>query len=273
MLPIQGCAADSIFVYDPAQLHVSVFSPAGRFARLFDVRKWGTDGLPPYDFWCHPSGVAAFIHRSSQPPAGEGPVRPSVQISILIKDSSFALATVPATERYYRSGTVFPRHLGMETTVVPNAGIVYVGTGDGYSIARYSVRGGPLAPIQEVRPAVAVTSDQIQEYVRQFIANTPSGVNTQGYELWFQGIEFPKYYPAYRGLLVDDMDDLWVEEYPIPGVSQGVWQVFSPAGLKLATVALPASFRLAQAGKDFVLGVYRDEDDVDYVRMYQLRRN
>ena len=40
----------------------------------------------------------------------------------------------------------------------------------------------------------------------------------------------------------------------------------------LGTVTMPAGFRATHIGADFVLGVWTDDDDVQYVRMYGLTK-
>jgi hypothetical protein len=46
--------------------------------------------------------------------------------------------------------------------------------------------------------------------------------------------------------------------------------VFDPAGVYLGDVEMPERFRVFQIGADFVLGQWRDEDDVEHVRLYPL---
>jgi hypothetical protein len=50
------------------------------------------------------------------------------------------------------------------------------------------------------------------------------------------------------------------------------WSVFDSSGAYLGTIALPAGFELHQVGKDFVLGVTRNELDVQVVELYSLDR-
>ncbi len=49
-------------------------------------------------------------------------------------------------------------------------------------------------------------------------------------------------------------------------------RVFSPNGELLGTIDLPVRFRLLDIGDDFILGVYRDDSDVEYVQLYALAR-
>ena len=48
------------------------------------------------------------------------------------------------------------------------------------------------------------------------------------------------------------------------------WNVYDPSGRYLGKVTTPARFAVAEIGEDYVLGGWRDEDDVDHIRMYRL---
>ena len=52
----------------------------------------------------------------------------------------------------------------------------------------------------------------------------------------------------------------------------GLHDVFRPDGVYLGTVKLPHDLRIAEIGPDYVLGMARDDLDVEYVRMYGLDR-
>ncbi len=50
------------------------------------------------------------------------------------------------------------------------------------------------------------------------------------------------------------------------------WSVFAPDGSFLATTTLPARFRAFEFGRDYVLGVSRDADEVERITQLRLRR-
>ncbi|MBC7897716.1 MAG: hypothetical protein H7066_20020 [Cytophagaceae bacterium] len=50
------------------------------------------------------------------------------------------------------------------------------------------------------------------------------------------------------------------------------WSVLGANGKWLADITLPARFRMLEAGRDYVLGVSRDEDDVESIVMLRLLR-
>ncbi|MGH7501742.1 MAG: hypothetical protein ACREL7_08275 [Longimicrobiales bacterium] len=92
--------------------------------------------------------------------------------------------------------------------------------------------------------------------------------------------------------LLDEMDFLWVRlgphgdesdavrdvvspdgvhVGPVP-LPSGDYDVFSPDGLYLGTVKLLPGFRIFEIGEDYILGVHRDDFDVEHVSLYTLQR-
>ncbi len=272
MAPIQRCAGDSVLVYDPVEFRISVFSPVGEFVRMGDLREWSANGLPPYEFACGRTGVLAFLHRSDAPPPRAGPMRSEVELSLVVRGGSVvSLGSFPASEQYYRPPGLGPRHLGKKTSIAVGSRSVYVGTADAFEIAEFSLGGERVATIREQRSPVEVRDAQVNAYIQEYLAARPRRASAQAITAAFRQLEWPKHYAAYGRLIVDSEDNLWVEEYPIPGKDVRDWTVYG-GGRRLALVRLPARFRLLEVGTDYVLGVWQDDLDVDYLRVYPLRK-
>lgn len=87
--------------------------------------------------------------------------------------------------------------------------------------------------------------------------------------------------PVLRSMRFNDEGNLWVEPFRVRGFEPPPYQVFAPDGTWLGEVALPAGQdrgwiadmapRL-ELGADYVLGVWKDDLDVQRVRMYRLER-
>jgi hypothetical protein len=72
--------------------------------------------------------------------------------------------------------------------------------------------------------------------------------------------------------MADPDGNLWVLAYTRPGDERRSWTVFAPEGRALGTVETPPGLRIMEIGADYVLGVWRDDLDVEHVRMYRLDR-
>ena len=90
-------------------------------------------------------------------------------------------------------------------------------------------------------------------------------------------------HPAHHGILVDLTGHLWVLRTdpqrgryfrnPPPIFDKpGEWDVFDPRGVWLGGVTTPPRFRVYEFGTDYVAGVFSDDVEVEYVRVYDLSR-
>ncbi|UCG74732.1 MAG: hypothetical protein JSV95_08145, partial [Gemmatimonadota bacterium] len=66
---------------------------------------------------------------------------------------------------------------------------------------------------------------------------------------------------------------LWVSETRRPGDDQPRWKIFDSNGALLGTIETPPRFTIYQIGPDYVLGRWRDEFDVEHIRMYELLKS
>ena len=73
-------------------------------------------------------------------------------------------------------------------------------------------------------------------------------------------------FPAHGGLMVTDEGRIWLEQFRRPH-HQGPdrWKVFERGGGFVCHVTVPQGMTLLDAGADFLLGLERDELDVEYV--------
>ena len=83
-------------------------------------------------------------------------------------------------------------------------------------------------------------------------------------------LPLPEIMPVFSRLLIDDAGWLWAELYRFEVLAPVRWLVFSPNGEGVGSVDMPPDLHLWQIGQDFVLGVWRDELRVEYVRRHAL---
>lgn len=88
----------------------------------------------------------------------------------------------------------------------------------------------------------------------------------------FATLTTPSQVPAHSALAFDEGGNLWAENFRFPwdSLATRTWAVYARAGEWLGDVEVPRGLRVLQFGADFVLGVERDENDVEFVRMYRI---
>lgn len=92
----------------------------------------------------------------------------------------------------------------------------------------------------------------------------------------------PNGFPVVAGLAVDDRGFVWVRRFTAPddalwlsgGIHRfgGEWWVFDPAGDLAATVEMPTGLRPLDIREDRLLGLSRDEFDVERIVVYAIER-
>lgn len=83
--------------------------------------------------------------------------------------------------------------------------------------------------------------------------------------------------PAYADLKVDLEGNVWLAEHNgwfrnLIGPEPRKWEVFGPGGEWLGSVELPARFQVFEIGSDYVLGLLRDDVDIERPQLLRLNR-
>ena len=140
---------------------------------------------------------------------------------------------------------------------------------DEHDELRYYDHAGTLRRIaRRMRDPRLVTDDEIARYRNDVIRGFRAAANIR--EL-LGIIEFPQTHPAFGQVVADARGNVWLQEYRTRWDTGPVyWSVFDPEGAWVTDIELPDSFRVTDVGTDYVMGVWRDELGVEFVRMYRL---
>jgi len=97
-------------------------------------------------------------------------------------------------------------------------------------------------------------------------------------EMFRDGLERlprPATRPAYSSLKVDTEACVWLAQYKLPSQvdEPTTWEVFSESGEWLGEVHTPSRFTVYEVGRDYVLGLRRDDLDVEHVQLLRLDRH
>jgi len=86
-------------------------------------------------------------------------------------------------------------------------------------------------------------------------------------------VPVPEVRPAYSQIILDQTGNLWAERGPTAGRALGSvdFLVFDPQGVLLGVVALPP-MQVVEIGDDYIMGVYHDELEIEYLQVYELRK-
>lgn len=78
--------------------------------------------------------------------------------------------------------------------------------------------------------------------------------------------------PAYRIAHIDSETNIWIREPQPHDAASIAWSVFDTEADHVARIETPVRFDIHELGSDFVLGRWRGDDDVNFIRMFRLER-
>jgi len=143
---------------------------------------------------------------------------------------------------------------------------------DGYQIAVYG--SGPL-PDRIIRREgldPTVTQTGVDSLWSERLAGLEEPEARQGVRELSSVTPYPERRVAYGDIAVDSEGCLWVGEYRFGSDPPTRFDVFDAGGRWLGEMQVPEGFEVFEIGTDYVLGVQRDELEVEHVRMYGLSR-
>ena len=150
-----------------------------------------------------------------------------------------------------------------------------LGEDQGPEILEYDTSGRLRRVIRLAEPTMAPSSEDLDKFIRFRIER--AGVSVEDRERTFARrkpmygqMPLPDIMPVFSRLMVDEIGWLWAELYRFDVRQPERWLVFGPNGEGLGSVDMPPDLDVRQIGPDFVLGVWQDDNEVEYVRRHAL---
>jgi hypothetical protein len=275
---------DSLLAYDFMQRRVSIVAPNAQHVRDRNLLTGGQPVLPVVIGYL---GDDAYLARISSRPFGPptdlplGEMRDSVILLRIADDGATwdTVLTVPGQVLHVQNVEFggrsvrlpMPAHYAPTTAVDLTGDRLTVGHATSYEVKEYGLDGTLRRILRKQQARLPVTSADVDSALARLRAqigeaNLPSGfVDAQ------MSRPVADSMPAYLSNFRRDPDgNLWIEEFRRPGDDVPRWSVFDPAGRLLGIVTGPAGVRLADVGRDYVLGIVEDDLEVERVVRYAL---
>lgn len=269
-------AVDSLAAWDWGTKRVTIFDCEGRLVRSLNLAQ-----LPGVTY---PSPVGVFddgrllVNNRIRPDLVAGRVTRAPVVSYLVDSNGELTSSVgeqPGTQIFFVMIEERPVAETLPFGRRPRFALFkdrfYAGTSDTYEIRIYGEDGTQRRIIRLEYENREVTAQHIERYKQTEIAPVPDPWRQQ-LEQWLAEAPIPETMPAYGPLMVDAEGNLWVRQYLEPGGEPTHWRVFDAEGQLVALAVAPGGFLPLEMGSDYVLGRWRDEMDVEYVRMYTLHK-
>lgn len=144
--------------------------------------------------------------------------------------------------------------------------------GRSYEIRAYDTQ-GRLSRIYRIdQPDQPVTEEMVDAKI-ELEAAAREKRSREYIEMVYDEVPMPDTLPAFESLQVDELGWVWAELYRWRPEEARTWMVFDTAGRAPGIIRTPAHLEIGTIGRDYILGVWRDELDVEYVHRYSLQRS
>ncbi len=282
---LQRLGGDTLAVLDAQLRRVSLVAPTGIFVRSISVsRRQEQNSI---DVNARLSDGRFLGTSTTFPDMREtsGPVRRDLfAVGVIAADGTGfdTVAVVPGLEMYpgigHEGGQAFPAlfdlQFGRNTLVATDGSRIYVGTNQPEGLRVYGPDGRLLRMIRSATPPEPVTMEHRQQRMRETLANFErSGGSEQLKAEWRKNGEDARYaevFPDYERLLIGSDGTLWQERVRRAEDEGRRYVVFDSAGKAIAMVTCPDRFRPYEVGPNEIIGLWRDPDEVNHVRVYKV---
>lgn len=273
---------DSLLVYDGGNRRVTILTPEGELARTYRPEPpEGASQNAPMAL-VEPGlllSTAGVTFSTGEETGTDGRVErrpPRLLVSDLEGTAVRELGEYPGSEFWmvasdrFVSITNFPFGKGGE--VDGAAGVVVSGATE-TAVWEFQDVQGTL--VRSVRLAVTAPPVTPADWDRAVEARIPEDAGPDvrsGILATFEAIPVPESQPVFSDLLLDDRGHLWVERYSPPWAEDDPrsWWVFDPEGRLLGEVEIPAGLQVDRIRGDRVLGRWRDELEIQQVRVHRI---
>jgi hypothetical protein len=275
--------ADSLLVVDGTTRRVSVLDPAGEFARVVNI---GEAAVIPRVVGRFADGsllaAPAMIMGPEELAGSDDVMRPPFTLVRIEPDGAVGdtLGEFPGAERIIRVTTsngqltsvnVIQLPFAKSPTFAVHGVVLYAGSQDGPEIRVHGIDGALQRIIRTGRAPERVTEAHLDAQFRAQLEAMPEELRAD-WQARERDLDLPhgELVPPYGEITTDSEGNLWVSDYDDPTGPPPAWTVYSPDGAVAARVALPERFRPFDIGPDWMLGLYLDDLDVEYVRLYRI---
>lgn len=273
---IDRVAGDTLLAWDWSHARLSRFAPDGRFLSALtlatvapfsfsDLRGHLDDG----GFVLAPG--PAFVRL------GNNEVKRDTLTLVRFNhagEPGDTIAAVPGAERFSSSElrVQMPLPYGRAAHAVLANGRLLVADNGRAELAFHGLDGALTQVVRYERSAPAISPEALAAYKRRRI-ETASQDFRSAMEKLMEIVPFPQHAPLFESVRVDVAGNVWLSEVRVSGDEEtSHWTVFDTDGRQLGTVTMPPRFEPFQIGDDYVLGQWKDDLDVEHVRLYQLRK-
>lgn len=268
---------DSLLAYDGGSRRYSLFDPEGGFVR--SVQPVSADAQPisarPVGLFDDGTVLVRLPSLDVSTPTN-GPLRDTARLMRLSWEGlrGDTIARVPGDERVLQmsaqSINIFTPPFASRFVAAPYGDGSVAIEAPTFELA-YRNASGALQRLVRLAGVERATNDgMIDSHIARILNPRMDAAMRASTEEAMRALPRPERLPAAGQLLVDASRRVWVMDFAAPGDTATTWRLFDADGRYLGAVPIPSALTVQEIGTDWLLGVSRDADDVEEVRLYRV---
>jgi hypothetical protein len=264
---------DSLIVYDGGLRRVSMLGSDGTFGRDFQLG--GGSGTLVARLADGGLVGTTSVRVASDESMTSGLMRPDMYVIVYdgLGSATDTLGVFPAAER----GVAVQSSNGQITSIsifaqswYHNTGVgalddhVIVGTQDQPELRVYGRDGALTRIVRAGGEVIAATDETMAPFIERSVAQAQPERQVD-LRKSMEAAPRPEFMPALGGFVIDRDRRIWVADPDVGTAGPTDWTVFDAEGRRIARIRMPATYRLLDAGTDWIVGIERDDLDVERV--------
>jgi hypothetical protein len=180
------------------------------------------------------------------------------------------------------AGGMYSLAFGQDGWLAADANHFYFANSKDFDIAVHRSDGALERRIRRPWVRIPVTNADVEPYLASVLAQRGFPDDRAERHRIIRQLLVADTMPAHGKILVDPDANLWVQAFRATDAHWGnarakhalprSWSVFDSTGAWLGELETPAGLDVREVGRDYVVGVARDEDDVERVVTYRLSK-
>lgn len=272
--PLGEAVGDTVLVWDEALSRLTVLDPSGEFVRNVPLAQGEQIGLQPRAVY-EDGSLLVVLRRTVMAAALE----PGSVLADTSRLARLDMATGVVNAQASVGGPIWiwngrgqaPVPFTVNAPYLVQGDRVLVSSGPEFRVHAFS-DGALLESFGLDRVLRPVTESDVRAYVDLFADAFSDSVQKAEYLAPLSHPLRPDHLPAYDQILTDDGARVWASVYAPNRLAAATWDVYDPDRAWLGTVETPAGFAVMGIAADKLVGVWRDDFGVEYVRVYGLTR-
>lgn len=148
---------------------------------------------------------------------------------------------------------------------------LFFGSQDSYEISVFDSRAALRTLVRLARSPVRVTDSDLAAYISAELEGSDEEKARAERER-FEQMPMMEFRPAHGAISADREGFLFVEEFRAPGMESIPVNVFDPDGRLVGRFEISADTEILEIGPGYLLALYEDSMDVEFVHLYELTR-